>query len=252
MKTELIYNTSKELPIYAGDYEIQHKECPFIPISRQIEEEISLNVVTTPEQLQKKLHRVRFLVKRPIARSEVEAKMSIIPGVVKMVIWADGITKVELECREQMLDTVMPITQLTFGDIQDYRATMEEEKIRLISPSSIGMSGKERLLTFEEKMKEYGDAELIGFHQFAAEDIETRINRVLDEGYLESWVSSEDVKILNTAYQMGYFEIPRRCKLEDLTAKLGISVTTLNGKLRLLNRVLAERFLEKSKQPLPP
>jgi len=254
MKTQFIYNTSEEHPIYLGNFEVEHKECPFVPISRQVNQDISLKILTTWGQAQKKMHKVRFFLRRPMTRSEVDAIKSIMmsPSFLKVIIWAGAVTRFELECKEQMLDIVMPIFGLPLGDILNYEADMNREEISLISPSLKDLSGKERLLGIEEEMKKIGDAELTSFHRLTTEDIETRISRILDEGRPEPWISPDEVNILDTAHQMGYLEIPRRCELRDLSEKLNMPISTLNGKLRLINKLLAQRFLEKAKESLPP
>ncbi|MCL2135645.1 MAG: helix-turn-helix domain-containing protein [Candidatus Bathyarchaeota archaeon] len=250
--SKLIFNTSEEYPIYAGDFEVKHKGCPFVQLSQEIEEDIPLDILSVYNNASK-LHRVRFSLRRTLSLTEVDKLKNKVDHNVSMLnIWANGITKVELECKEPLLDAVMPITKLTFGDVQSYVATMDNECFRLIAPSAEEISGKERLLKIEDDLKSFGSAELVAFHRFSIDDLDSRIANILGEGSKETWLTTTDITTLETAYKMGYFESPRRCELKDLATELGISVTVLNGKLRAMNRILAEKFLEKAKKPLPP
>lgn len=251
---QLIYETAKEQPIYLGNFEMSHKGCPFVSIAKQIDQEIEMNVRPCYGRSEKGLHRVRFFLNRQMARPEAETMRSItgIPGVSRLVIWVDGITQCEVQCEEPVLDTIVPVTRETFGDILGYRADFEMERFGLISPSSLKTDGKERLFQMEEQMKGFGDVELISFRRLIVEDLEHIFQSMTDNNLPDRWISPEDVNILDKAYQMGYFEIPRKCEQKDLAEKLNMPVTTLNARFRSINKAITERFLEKARQSLPP
>jgi hypothetical protein len=56
---------------------------------------------------------------------------------------------------------------------------------------------------------------------------------------------------LRTAYQMGYFEIPRTATLEEVAAELGISPSSLSERLRRAQTHLIETSVASTWPPLP-
>jgi predicted DNA binding protein len=58
-------------------------------------------------------------------------------------------------------------------------------------------------------------------------------------------LSNQQKQILKKAYNLGYFEIPRRISLTNFAKKLEISPSALSESLRRINKKLAQNFLDK-------
>lgn len=56
---------------------------------------------------------------------------------------------------------------------------------------------------------------------------------------------------LRTAYEMGYFEIPRTTSLDDVATELGITASSLSERLRRAQTQLLERTVASTWPPLP-
>lgn len=56
---------------------------------------------------------------------------------------------------------------------------------------------------------------------------------------------------LRTAYEMGYFEIPRRASLDDVAAELGITASSVSERLRRGQTQLMETTVASTWPPLP-
>ena len=251
MEFELKYYKAPENPLYEGEYEIVHKNCPLSTISDNMQEDIYVSVL---EYSKKKTHRLRFETNEALPRQKVRNLLKSadkLSPIQYAAVWVNGGTTFELKIEEPTLQTVEPIRSLPFGALKNYVAHPAKETFKLIAPGDAEKSGKERLLETEEMLKEVGDTQLLGFKRFDREDAirEANIYKRFSSSF---WLNNEGVSILQTSIDLGYFETPKRITLEVLSKELGISKLRLNEKLRSINRSVLERFIKVMGERLPP
>ena len=64
------------------------------------------------------------------------------------------------------------------------------------------------------------------------------------------WLTEEELKILNMAIELGFFETPRKITLDSLAKKLGLNSRYVSGTLREINKKMLMKYIEKMKTPL--
>jgi predicted DNA binding protein len=248
---ELKYYTEPKNPIYKGEFEIIHKDCPFSYISKEVGSDFQIKVL---EQEKDKSHRVRFDIQNALTKDGVRdilTNASKITPINYASVWVNGGTRFELKVVEPILKSVEPIRIMPFGQLSNYMAFPEKETFKLIAPGDSRISGKERLLEVEEALKKFGDAELRSFQRISKDDfLEQTFN--LRRFAPSMWLTPNEFELLERAIELGYFETPKRINLDDLAKQLNISKTTLNEKLRSVNRSIMDRFLKMTRGSLPP
>ena len=63
-------------------------------------------------------------------------------------------------------------------------------------------------------------------------------------------LTEEELKILNTAIELGFFESPRKITLDSLAKKLILNSRYVNGKLREINKKVLMKYIERMNTPL--
>jgi hypothetical protein len=139
--------------------------------------------------------------------------------------------------------------KLPFGEIVDYTASLDGERATVLSPPSENMSGKELLLKIEENLQETTkESELISYNRLTED--ETLEAYMIPEIYERQWLDFEEGRILEAALTQGYFEVPKSITTDELADSLGMSSTTLNNKLRSINRRILDSFLRTWRFPV--
>jgi len=57
-------------------------------------------------------------------------------------------------------------------------------------------------------------------------------------------LNSQELEILNTAYELGYFDFPRETDLKELSRRLNMSESTVSYHLRNIERKILSNILE--------
>ncbi|TMT86657.1 DNA-binding protein [Haloterrigena sp. H1] len=81
-----------------------------------------------------------------------------------------------------------------------------------------------------------------------------RLHRLVHDGDPEpagNGLSDRQLEALRTAYEMGYFEVPRRTSLEAIAAELDISASSVSERLRRAHTQLIEETVATTWPPLP-
>ncbi|WP_232700854.1 helix-turn-helix domain-containing protein [Halobacterium wangiae] len=81
-----------------------------------------------------------------------------------------------------------------------------------------------------------------------------RLHRLTQEGDAEppgDGLTDRQREALRTAYELGYFEIPRRASLEDVATQLDISASSVSERLRRAQTQLIEETVATTWPPLP-
>jgi len=95
------------------------------------------------------------------------------------------------------------------------------------------------------------------FDQFASfwqRNVEFRLERLSRDGESEppgDGLTDRQREALRTAYELGYFDIPRQTSLEDIAHELGISASSLSERLRRAQTQLIEETVATTWPPLP-
>ena len=58
-------------------------------------------------------------------------------------------------------------------------------------------------------------------------------------------LTEEELKILDTAIELGFFESPRKITLDSLAKKLILNSRYVNGKLREINKKVLMKYIER-------
>lgn len=66
----------------------------------------------------------------------------------------------------------------------------------------------------------------------------------------QPWLTEEELKILNMAIELGFFETPRKITLDTLAKKLGLNSRYVNSKLREINKKMLMKYIESMNTPL--
>jgi len=61
-------------------------------------------------------------------------------------------------------------------------------------------------------------------------------------------ITSRQEDLVRIAFDLGYFEYPKRLNLEELSAKLGISIGTLSEILRRGEKHILSKYLDSTSQ----
>ena len=94
----------------------------------------------------------------------------------------------------------------------------------------------------------------VEFSTFWQQQTGFRLHRLTRVGQPESagdGLSDRQLEALRTAYERGYFEIPRRTSLEPIAADLEISTSSLSERLRRAQTQLIEETVATTWPPLP-
>ena len=245
------YITSKEFPIYRGEFEISHKDCPLPPIADKMGKNIDIEVLF--ERRHDAVQCLRFFSDKALLKPTVRdiLQSALQRTEMEIRVWVDGTTMFELEYVDPALNKICEVRQLPFGELSRYIATPQVEKFILRVPSTTEFSGKERLYKMEDELKEIGDAQLLSFRRVERKDlIFEKFREIATTPNL--WIDQGDLRILDTAIRYGYFESPKRINLNELAARLGLDRSTLNQKLRSINRQVLDQFLRELQEPLLP
>lgn len=78
--------------------------------------------------------------------------------------------------------------------------------------------------------EEYGSLELLGTTQTNRIGFPLGSNKIKQS--MSGKLSDEQLEVLETAYQMGYFKVPQEVTAEEIAAELDISRSTLSERLR--------------------
>ncbi|MBV0902840.1 helix-turn-helix domain-containing protein [Haloarcula salina] len=81
-----------------------------------------------------------------------------------------------------------------------------------------------------------------------------RVHRLTHDGEPEppgDGLTDRQQEALRTAYELGYFEIPRRASLEDVAAELDISASSVSERLRRAQTQLISETMATTWPPLP-
>ena len=222
--------------------------------SKELDEKLDIQLVSgrilnTPQQV------VRFHINQEMGQTTIGSilnKSLKNKSIEAAKIFFDGGTTFELTCNDTPLSEISAITELPFGQIAKYSAYPDRELFTLFSPTFDDINGKTRLLNIEKKLEQYGSANLIEFRKMKRRDYAI-IDYIDRHGeFPEVWLHQEELNILNTAIDYGYFESPRRIVLDDLARKLEIKKAVLSDKLRQINRHVLDRFIKQMNQPFSP
>jgi predicted DNA binding protein len=89
---------------------------------------------------------------------------------------------------------------------------------------------------------------------FWQRNVEFRLRRLTHDGEPESpgeGLTDPQREALRTAYELGFFEVPRRTSLEAVAAELGISASSASERLRRAESVLIEETVATTWPSLP-
>lgn len=90
----------------------------------------------------------------------------------------------------------------------------------------------------DEIQETFGRFELISVNQAESPGEPLGSGRI--SGLLSTELSEEQLAVLEMAYSMGYFDIPREASAEEVAAELGIAQSTLSERLRSAERAILE------------
>jgi DNA-binding CsgD family transcriptional regulator len=92
------------------------------------------------------------------------------------------------------------------------------------------------------------------FSTFWQDNAGFRVHRLTHDGEPEppgDGLTDRQYEALRTAYQLGYFDIPRRASLEDIAAELGISSSSVSERLRRAQTKLIQETVATTWPELP-
>lgn len=247
------YISSDDNPIYYGEIEVIHDDCPFLSISDKLEKNLDLHILYGRSE--DSFQTVRFHLNQILGHSNIKNVLNDAlnsKSIKDARVIVNGGTTFEVRCQDAPLNNLTKITDLPFGEIASYVAHPDRETYKLFSPTIGDINGKERLLEYEEKLGEYGTANLLEFRKMQRNDY--AINNFLNQHGKtpDVWLKSDELNIIKMAMANGYFESPKRVGLDELASKLNISRGTLSDKLRLINRQVLDRFVNQMNQPFTP
>lgn len=247
------YILSDDRPIYYGEMEVIHNDCPFLSISNNLDEELNLQILFSRKE--NSYQTVRFHLNQVVGQSAIENVLSDSlnsKSVKEAKIIVNGGTMFELTCNDAPLNQISKIVELPFGEIARYTAYPDRETYTLFSPTFKDMNGKERLLKLEEQLGQYGTVNLLEFRKLERKDHEMMSFLDRHGEFPEIWLNPDELNILNIAMDYGYFESPKRIGLDELAKKLKISRGMLSDRLRQINRHVLDRFVKQMNQPFLP
>ena len=92
------------------------------------------------------------------------------------------------------------------------------------------------------------------FSSFWQENAGFRLERLTRDGEPESpgeGLTDRQYEALRTAYELGYFDIPRRASLDDVAAELDITASSVSERLRRAQTQLIQETVATTWPPLP-
>lgn len=92
------------------------------------------------------------------------------------------------------------------------------------------------------------------FSSFWQQNADFRLSRLTRDGESEppgDGLTDNQQEALRTAYELGYFDIPRRASLEEIAAVLDISASSVSERLRRAQTQLIEETVATTWPPLP-
>ena len=249
LSERLEYGTGDDIAVYRGEFEIVHPQCAFVGTAEYLSRELDLEILNrNPEN---SYYWARFFVETPLGESEIQQilKQWFDSNILRRArVWCNGATVFEVQTDDLVLNGLQRIVKLPFGEIVNYTASPSGEHAVVLSPSSGKLSGKELLLEIEEDLKKGAkEAELTSYRRLTED--ETLDAYMMPEEYSGERLDFGEERILDAALTQGYFEVPKRINIEQLADSLGMSSTTLNNRLRSINRRVLDHFLREMKFP---
>jgi len=93
-----------------------------------------------------------------------------------------------------------------------------------------------------------------GFSSFWQQNAEFQLSRLTRDGESEppgDGLTDRQHEALRTAYELGYFDIPRRASLEDVATELDLAASSVSERLRRAQTRLIEETVATTWPPLP-
>lgn len=90
----------------------------------------------------------------------------------------------------------------------------------------------------DEVQERFGRFELVSVNQVESPGEPLGSGRVA--GLLSNELTAEQLTVLETAYSMGYFEIPRRASASEIADELDVAQSTLSERLRTAEEAMLE------------
>ena len=75
-------------------------------------------------------------------------------------------------------------------------------------------------------------------------DIQTKRSEFADADSTAMGLTNQESFVLKTAFEMGFFEYPKRAHLKDIAAKTSLSIPTINQYIRISQKKLLTSFME--------
>lgn len=249
INSKLEYELGKVKPVYEGRLEIVHEDCTFVKTAEHTESSLEITVLCQKEKYENRRYEwTRFFVDKVLNKSEIENILSPLfrSRIIRRAkVWANGGTVFTMLVNDLTLNSLQHIIDDPQGYIKNYEASQEGEFATIFSPSLGDKSGKEVLLEIEEELKLVAkEAELVSYKRLTEED--TRKTFISSPEFSSQWLVPEEERILSVAITQGYFETPKRINIQELSEILGMSSSTLNSKLRLINRQVLDSFIKKA------
>jgi len=248
---ELVW--ADESPIYLAEFVVSH-DCWSrglkTPMLDQGRREVPIDIVyeVTPKP---ELRRVRFSLGK-LAREDVMGVLrnGIKSNVIKKAkVWMNGGTTFELLVEDISLNTMLSVEKYPFGEVLVYSVVMDNdiphEFYRVYVPSLEDMKAREIIRRLEDELNECGEASLEKFERIDEYEIMPELRDYLPN--LKSMLSMfkpEEVKVLATALEKGYFDVPKTATLDDLAAELNMPRTRINEQLRNVTRKISKIFID--------
>lgn len=146
---------------------------------------------------------------RPLRSQRVSSK----PASYQVLLYVDQSTSL--------------LTVITQNEAVPHRLVAEREEIRGVVSVRDWAHLKELAEAIEDT---YESFELIGTTQ--ADTIGYPLGADKMKSNLQGKLTERQIEVLETAYRMGYFEVPQRATSDEIAAELGISRSTLSERLR--------------------
>lgn len=244
------YLSGNDSPWFEASYKVYPNESPLVKFAKVIDTDYPIHIVDPDE---KGKQRIQILIKKPL--SSFVIKDSILnawkgdTSIEQVNVVSESDTFIDMITKSKILGVVSDFATRPLHKVLRYHISQEFESFTLCANGSIG---KNALLDLEEELESHGRPEFEYMKKL--EKAEQILNANINSfKRVSSWITPDDIIILEKALVEGYFDTPSKgINTNQLSELLNIPKSTLNRKLRSINRILADKFIDILNEPMEP
>lgn len=246
-----------KIPIYFAEFVVHH-DCWSVGLKEVMVEqeikEVPIRIVPEIPKTDRELKTIRFILPWKLPTTDV--KLMLRTGVKmhtikKATVRLNSNTMFELIVDDAPLNIVSSVERLPFGDISKYSIQLVDDSVCeffRVYISSEKKDAREVIRELDDGLREKGEAYLNRMGEVREGYTLPELVDILRAQPVIALLRPSEIRILKTALEKGYFDVPKKATLDELSTSLEISKTQLNNQLREITKKISKVFLDELRE----